>query len=920
MARYLRILMVTLVLLIVGAAVFAPSAFALGESMNLTVTTVIDNAAECANLSSKYSAVRIYKMEYGSRYANRPTQSSTEVFNIANGQTTTIHYNTYSAATCDTFWFEANQYTDQHLSLCSVEYSYADNLKTYTYSPTGTSSNPYATEPFNWAEVIDSSKRAASVTLHFRYNPDIESAAPEPDPLPDYGKRIDYLGDGVPNPDTTVDGKNDYRLYLDVTTQPAADDNKADIIFVLDVSGSMSYDLESGQSKISVLKSTMVNAINNLTQNPYNRISLIKFATNSQILVSASTDRNQLINSVQGLTAVGGTNYYQSLLDAISEVNTMSGSDTENREKVIIFITDGEPTFAAPAAVTSTNNTYAGMIYGCCAARQINSVDRFYSIFIGSNRGSASTLQTITQLVNVGKEKYMVQASSAEQVSSTFKRFMSKMSNSLYNITISDEISPYASYTGGLKVTRATGTDEPVTLVAGLDYSISAGISGPGIQLSEATTPDSKYTMSFNIRSSDEALDYYDLNQSYPNMGDADTDYPGNATSSGQSGFYSNAAAALSYSFGGSGSADKIYDKPVLQVIEPDPVPIEIQVRKILNGKDLQAEMFSFKLMKVTEQGDDVIAAVGNDAEGFITFDSFDLNKPGTYTYNIKEVIPSSPQRGITYDTKTIPVIVVVSRSDDDLAAEVRYPDEAAFVNSYEPEPVDVSLEANKELEGRALIAGMFNFSLFDGNDDIVEKVPNTASGLIQFSPLTFTRAGVYTYTIKESVPVPSNRNIIYDRKEITARIDVTDEDGVLTANVEYTPHPTFHNKYVYPESSATIELTKVLTGMQLSTGMFDFELDGDDIVDPVKKTNQDDGKILYNFTYSDRGTYIYTIREVIPSEKSEKYIEHMTYDDKIITVTVYVEDDGSGGLDIEVEYSPDNIFRNSYNVRGRSW
>ncbi|WHH57949.1 FctA domain-containing protein [Petroclostridium sp. X23] len=920
MNKYLRNFIVGFVLFIAYAAVFAPSAFALGESMDLTVTTVIDNADEyptgCNNLSSKYSAVRIYKMEYSSTYANRPTATSRKVFNIVNNQTTTIHYSNYSNATCDSFWFETNEYTDRHLSLCAVEYAEADNLKAYTYSPTGSASNPYSTEPLNWVQIIDSSKRAASVTLHFKYNPDIDSVSSDPDPELGYSKKIDYLGDEVPNPDTTVNGKNDYRLYLDVTTQQAAEDNKADIIFVLDVSGSMSYDLGSDQSRISVLKSTMINAINNLTQNSYNRISIIKFANNSQIVISNSTNRNQLISSVQGLTANGSTNYYQSLRDAMSEVNTMSGSDTENREKVIIFITDGEPTFAAPAAVSSTTNTYAGLIYACDAARQISNVDRFYSVFIGNNSGSASTLQTITQIVNVGKEKYMVQASSAEQVSNTLDRFMSKMGNSLYDVTISDELSQYVSYTGGLKVTRATGGGEPVTLAAGIDYSVSTGTNDLAVRLLKATTPDSRYTVSFNVRSSDEALDYYDLNQSYPDVGDADTDYTGNTTSSGQPGFYSNTSAALSYSFGGSGSAEKAYDKPVVQVVEPDAVPFQIQVRKKLTGKDLEEGMFSFELIRVTEHGDVAIGTVTNDADGFITFDSLGLSKPGTYTYKIKEVIPTTPQPGMTYDTKSIQVTVVVTRSNDDLAAEVKYPSEAVFANTYTPQPVSVALEANKELTGRTLTTGMFDFRLLESSGVSVETVSNTASGNIKFSPLTFTKAGVYTYTIRESVPIPANPNIVYDLKTITAQITVTDENGVLAAIVRYTPDATFRNQYVYSPLNATIELKKVLTGMQLTAGAFPFELKDEGTGYTETKTNQADGTVSFNLTYTAPGTHTYTIREVIP----ESPIKYMTYDTKIIQVTVQVEDNGTGELVTTVTYPADPAFYNSYKVRGGIW
>ncbi len=917
MNKNLRLLIVSFVLFIAYAVMFAPSVFALGESMELTVTTVIDNAAEypaeCAALSSNYSVVRIQKMKNSSRSGNEPLVTTRKLFNIVNNQERKINFGSYHGATCNTFWFEPSNYTDEHLSLHSVEYTDGDNLRSYTYSPTGNPGNPNATEPMNWVEVIDSSKKAASVTLHFRYNPDIDSVPPDPDPEPDYSKKIDYLGDGDPNPDTTVDGKNDYRLYLDATTQQAEEDNKADIIFVLDVSGSMKYNMGPGQSRISVLKSTMTNAINNLTQNPNNRISIIKFATNSEVLVSNSTDKDQLINSVKGLDANGATNYYQSLLDAESEINNMIGSDTQNREKVIVFITDGEPTNSRPVGAS---NAYAGLVYAHNATQQLGNVDRFFSIFIGHDSGSASKLQTLTQMVNVNKEKFMVQASSSDQVSDTLDRFMSKMSNSLYNVTISDELSPYVAYTGELKVTRTTGNEEPVTLKSGIHYSISTEASGPSIQLLEATIPDSKYTMSFNVRSSEEAFDYYDLNQSYPNVGDAGTDYENNVTSSGQPGFYSNISAALKYSFGGNGSAEKVYDKPVVQVVEPEAVSFEIQARKQLTGKDLEEGMFTFELIRVNDNGDVVVGTVANDAHGFITFDSLVLNKPGTYTYKIKEVIPQTPQPGMTYDSKIIQVMVEVTRSVDDLVAEVRYPSETVFVNTYTPQPVSVILEVNKELTGRALTAGMFDFSLLEESGVSIETVSNTAAGKVQFSPLTFTKADVYNYTIKESLPIPANPNIEYDLKIINAKITVTDKDGALTANVQYTPDATFRNKYTYPPLSASIELKKVLTGMQLTTGLFEFELKDEATGSTITEKNRSDGTISFDLTYTNPGTHTYTIKEVIPTSPNK----YMTYDEKTIEVTVKIEEDDSGKLVTEVTYPDDPVFYNSYKVRGGIW
>jgi hypothetical protein len=75
--------------------------------------------------------------------------------------------------------FQSSGATDSHISLTSIELE--SNLKTYTYTDNG-KANP-SIQPFNWAEIIDASKGAVSLTLHFRYNPDISELADGPEPI-----------------------------------------------------------------------------------------------------------------------------------------------------------------------------------------------------------------------------------------------------------------------------------------------------------------------------------------------------------------------------------------------------------------------------------------------------------------------------------------------------------------------------------------------------------------------------------------------------------------------------------------------------------------------------------------------------------------------------------------------------------------
>jgi len=903
------------ILLTAYSIILNPTAFAASPALNLQVTTVIDNIdeyPELANTSFYYNAKRIVEMGSNSVYpALYPSNSTTRTFSWKHGRTATVSWDSSSGSSnCDLLWFGASAQTDSHISLASVEYSADGNLKSYTYDDNG-KAEPMTS--YNWLQVINSSKKTAMVTLHFRYNPDIDEAAPDPDPDPDYAKTIDYLGDGIPNPDTSANGINDYRIYLDVTTEASEAETERDIIFVLDVSNSMNTAL-GDTTRFNVLKNTVKSAVNSLTQNPNNYISIITFGTRAEIVTTRETNKSDLINQVNSLSlpggAAGGTNYYESMLHAVQIVNeNIDGS----QEKVIFFVSDGEPTASLPAANAAGYAVYSEVaaVYAYHAAQQFENVDRFYSVFIGSDSGSASTLQTITQMVEVTNEKYMVQASSTEQLTNAFDRFVSKVSDSLYDVAITDELTPYVSYAGDIKVSRKTKDAEAVTLTAGIDYSVTADPDKLSVRLLKSTIPYSRYSLSFNVRASDEALDYYGQYESYPDVGDPDTDYEGNSTSSGQPGFYSNTSAELSYSFGGSGSAVKQYGRPVIQVVEAGAVPAEIQLRKILQGKDLEEGMFEFEISQIIQNenqekpGTVPIATAKNDKDGFITFNSINFSKPGKYLYEVKEIIPDVPERGITYDTKVLTVVANVTRNGDDLAVEIIYQEGTAFTNVYKPEPVSASFEVEKKLIGQTLSSNDFQFRLLNGNGDPIETASNTSDGRVVFSPVEFTKIGTYKYMVREIVPTPANPNIIYD----------TRTGGYLTADVQYSNDKTFTNQFVYSPIKTNIELKVVLSGMQMSTGMFNFELT-DSNGNTYSAINQSDGKIRFAVEFTNVGTRTFVARQIIPSDP----MRYMTYDKQNIPITVKVTDNGNGKLVANIQSSSDMTFYNSYKVRGGIW
>lgn len=911
------------------------------RSITVKITTVIDNAGElsgsAANGTYKYSVIRTLQMMTAqSDPCYVPKNNTPKTFSWKNGGVSTVEFNNSSRnKNCDLLRFEPNE-TDPHISLNYIEVEAESGAAFYTYSDNNRA-DP-SVQAFNWIDIGNVSGNSVNVTLHFRYNPDIEELPPPPDPEPGYTKKIDYLGDGVPNPDTAANGVNDYRIYLTLDTEPPAEEPKdKDVIFILDISNSMGNTFGSG-NRLDTMKAKVKKAVTALLENnPDNRISVLSFDTrvSERIKLSSSvTGVTNAVNSLrtpkmEGSNVGGGTNYYEALKKTGAIVN---GLVDPSRETVVFFLTDGEPTGCLPATSARgySDEVPVALIYADYAAQSFPAVDRFYSVFIGSDQAPASTLQTITQHISVNIEKFMVQVTDENAFDTAITHFLSQMGDFLSDVTIEDVLSEYVDYIGEPKVTKSFGNGESVLLKNGTDYAMNYDSSAKRIQMSllENASADTHYTLSFNVCASSAALDYGDnFFFNYPNVGDEDTDYAGNDTSSGKPGLYSNANATLTYSFGGgSGQSVRTYPKPVIQVVSPNAVPTEISVRKELEGMPLEEGMFSFELYSLqemeSEEGGEpeltevLVDTAVNGADGSVVFENVSFARPGEYTFLVREMIPEESAPGMTYDDKEIEIKVLVTRKGDALNVEVNYPSEAVFVNRYEPQPVTVPIGVKKELSGHALSAGMFKFQLLTNNSESVEVVANDAKGDVTFTPITFYKAGTYKYMIRESVPSPVNPHVTYDLKTIYAIITVTDNNAVLSARVQYSPDNVFRNQFAYQPTTATIEVTKVLTGMQLTTGMFEFELKDNETGKSIVKRNLADGRVLFDLEYAEPGTHTYTLREIVPADP----IEHMTYDDKTITVTVEVTEDEEGELITAVSFRGEPVFYNSYQVRGGIW
>ena len=97
------------------------------------------------------------------------------------------------------------------------------------------------------------------------------------------------------------------------------------------------------------------------------------------------------------------------------------------------------------------------------------------------------------------------------------------------------------------------------------------------------------------------------------------------------------------------------------------PTQVSIGAIKVLEGRELKKDEFSFKLV-----GDGVESTVANDADGKISFDKFEYSEPGTYVYTISEV--KGDEAGMTYDKSVFTATVnVVDDGEGNLKASVAF-------------------------------------------------------------------------------------------------------------------------------------------------------------------------------------------------------------------------------------------------------
>lgn len=241
---------------------------------------------------------------------------------------------------------------------------------------------------------------------------------------------------------------------------------------------------------------------------------------------------------------------------------------------------------------------------------------------------------------------------------------------------------------------------------------------------------------------------------------------------------------------------------------------------------------------------------------------------------------------------------------------------------AYNMTPATVETKASfgltKVLEGRAWTKeDTFEFGLTSENNapmpesatapvavSVTKDDQHEGKAAIDFGTIEYTSPGTYVYKVSEKNAGTTVDGIAYSKNVAEVTVTVTpNKKGELSAAVKVTwseaDETEFKNVYTAEpvESSVTdkIDVTKSLTGRDLTAGEFSFELreikdEDSELIETVK--NAADGKVTFSaIKYTEIGQHTYKLHEVKGNAGG------IDYDDAVYTIVTTIADNGKGQL-----------------------
>lgn len=371
---------------------------------------------------------------------------------------------------------------------------------------------------------------------------------------------------------------------------------------------------------------------------------------------------------------------------------------------------------------------------------------------------------------------------------------------------------------------------------------------------------------------------------------------------------------------------------------------VTVEATKILTGKDLTADAFTFGLY---DQAGNEVAKGTNDRGGKVELAVKNLNL-GEYDYTLKEEKAGQTVDGVAYDAKEVKVNVKVEQNQGDnnkTKVTVTYDGAATaptFNNTYDAKG-SVILTATKTIKvadgfdhTTKPADGEFTFDLKDAAGNVLDTAKNDANGKVSFtrefqpSDLDGAASKDFTYTIVEQPG--AEPGMVYDSHPLTYTVTVTDGgNGALNAKAIVTSasgSDTFTNTYQPAATGLALGAQKSYVKKDDNTpivpkcGEFTFDVYEGNLTaeqlagaKPVRTaTNGADGSVNFDaFSYAKPGTHEYTIVE----RKGD--LAYVTYDAAVHHAVVTVADN-AGTLQASVAYDGTDAtkptFTNTYEAR----
>lgn len=481
-------------------------------------------------------------------------------------------------------------------------------------------------------------------------------------PTPSYSKQANLKGDGT------------YDLSLTVSSNVGSASNpaKVDVIYVLDVSGSMKDKINNSRKS---KREAANDAIGSMTDSLANdklinaRFSLVTFSgddgwgdetyNDARPLVQWTSNAGTLKSGLPG-ESNGGTNYEAGLIEA----KDLLKSARKGATTVVIFISDGNPGFyydvngytdgtGNPDNLPDGYNKTA-MSHAQAQVKEL-AATYFFKVGVGDSK-KYSRLDMLTQEgVHAGTEtKPVFEGTDTDALNAAFEEMRGAITSiSCTAVNITDTLQ--SDHAQIVKDANGTPTALRIVVTDGDGKKVKSGegsvtLDGtklnkvdvstinavydenakqiqlnfdPAYQLEENWT----YAVIANIEPTAQAYKYYCNNKDYPDgeIGDAAT-----GTHARESGFYCNTNAVLSYNDGESNKT-ATYAKPVIQV-----KPGTLKITKSFSGLDKEQITSANLSDKLT------FTIVNGTNPQEVKLSEFKPGTDGTYTYEMPYCVPGA--------------------------------------------------------------------------------------------------------------------------------------------------------------------------------------------------------------------------------------------------------------------------------------